>query len=244
MFRRFTFFMLTILLFGVVCWQSRSGLVFGRTPFMCGGTASFSNGPFDSVNSTFYYNVTGAPPNVCGTLHTLRNGSQLDSPSWICTNGSGNATMGPYSGSSNQTDLNIYIEWPGGCQTTGGTYHISDASPPTIWIDGYGASFIGGASDVQWGTGLDFGPAGTSGIITTYQDLSTSNFWDGSGYNSTSPMNFIGSSSDFYSFNITWSATPPPSSAHNASHSYRWCVKTNDLFYQSNIACIGFSGVP
>lgn len=190
MFRRFTFFMLTILLFGVVCWQPRGGLIFGRTPFMCGGTASFSNGQFDWVNSSFYYNVTGAPPNVCGTLHTFRNGSQLDSPGWICTNGSGNATMGPYSGSTNQTDENIYIEWPGGCQTTGGTFHISDASPPTIWIDGYGASFIGGASDVQWGTGFDFGsPIAWSSISATFQDLTTGKYCDSSGYNSKWPGN-------------------------------------------------------
>ena len=243
MFRRFTWFILTILLVGFVCWQPRSGLIFGSTPWS-GGTGSFTNGPYDWVNSTFYYNVTGAPPNVCGTLHTFRNGSQLDSPGWICTNGSGNATMGPYSGSSNQTDENIYIEWPDGSQTTGATRHISDASPPTISISTFGTSFSGSASDVQWGTGFDFGPFGWSGITTSYQDLTTGKFWDGSGYNSTNPINSGGSSSDFFGFSITWSATPPPSSAHDPSHSYRWCVSTRDFFYQSNIACVGFSGVP
>lgn len=244
MFRRFTCFILTILLVGVACWQSQSALTFGSPQPTCGGTASFTNGPFDWVNSTFYYNVTGAPPNVCGTLHTLRNGSQLDSPGWICTNGSGNATMGPYSGSTNQTDVNIYIEWPGGCQTTGATFHISDASPPTIWIDTHGASFSGGASDVQWGTGFDFGPATWSGITATFQDLTTGKYYDSSGYNANNPVTWGGDASPLTGFSITWSVTPPPQSAHNPSHSYRWCVRTSDLFYQSNIACVGFSGVP
>jgi len=235
--KRFTWLRLGILLVGLMCWQPRADA--------SGGTASFTNGPRDWVNSIFYYNVTGAPPNVCGTLHTFRNGSQLDSPGWICTNSSGNATMGPYSGSSNQTDENVYIEWPDGSTTTGATYHVSDASAPTIWISTTGTSFTGGASDVQWGTGFDFGPAAWSGITTSYQDLTTGKYYDGSGYNSTSPINSSATPSDYFGFNITWSATfPPPSSAHDASHSYRWCAFTRDFFYQSNVACAGFSGIP
>jgi hypothetical protein len=244
MFRKFAWFMLTILLVVPVCWQPPSALTFvGARPFS-GGTASFTNGPYDWVNSTFYYNVTGAPPNVCGTLHTFRNGSQLDSPNWICTDGNGNATMGPYSGSTNQTDENVYIEWPDHSQTTGGTRHISDASPPSIGIDRYDTVFSGPATDVQWGTGFDFGPAGWSGITATFQDLTTGKYADSSGYNSSNPVNWGGGPSDYFSFSITWSVTPPPQSAHNPSHSYRWCVKIYDLFYQSNIACVGFVGVP
>jgi len=245
MLRRSLWFMLLVLLFGFVSWQPRSGVVLGRTPVMCaGGTGTLSNGPYDWVNSQFYYNVTGAPASVCGTLHTFRNGSQLDSPSWICTNSSGNATMGPYSGSTNQTDENTYIEWPNGC-TTNTVRHISDASPPTISIGSCCSSFSGTATDVQWGTGFDFGPFGWSGVTMTYQDLSTGKYWDGSGYNSTSPINNGGSSSDFFGMTIHWSTSfPPPSSAHNASDSYRWCVWTNDFFYQSNIACQGFTGIP
>lgn len=238
MFRRSFWFKLTVLLIGLVCWQARS------VQAQCGGTASFSNGPYDWINSTFYYSVTGAPANVCGTLHTFRNGSQLDSPNWICTNGSGSATMGPYSGSSNQTDENIYIEWPNGCTTTGATHHISDSSAPSISVTQNPPSFGGSLTDTQWGTGFDFGPFGWSGITTTYQDLSTSLFWDGSGYNSSSQINFSGYPSDYFGFNLTWTSSPPPSSAHNSSHSYRWCARTNDFFYFSNIACVGFVGVP
>jgi hypothetical protein len=242
MLRRSIWFTLTILLVGLVLWQPPTG----RTmPFFCGGTASFSNGPYDWINSTFYYSVTGAPANVCGTLHTLRNGSQLDSPGWICTNSSGNATMGPYSGSSNQTDENIYIEWPNGCTTTGATRHVSDASAPNITIDNCCHSAFGGSlTDTQWGTGFDFGPFGWSGITTTYQDLSSGLFWNGSAYNSSSQLNFSGFPSDYFGFNLTWTSSPPPPSAHDSSHSYRWCVVTRDFFYQSNIACTGFNGVP
>ena len=245
MFRRFTCLTLTILLVGLVCWQPRSAQMFNPTPPSCGGTGSFTNGPYDWINSQFYYNVTGAPPNVCGTLYTFRNGSQLISPGWICTNGSGNATMGPYSGSSNQTDENIYIDWGGGCQTTGATRHISDASPPSISITTYnGSTFSGPATDVQWGTGFDFFIFGWSSITATFQNLSTGKFADHSGYNNNSAVLWGGSVSNYFGFSTNWSVTPPPSSAHNPSNSYRWCVWTNDFFYQSNIACVGFSGVP
>ncbi len=243
MFRKFVWLIFAVLLVALVSWQPRSGLVFGRTPVMCGGTGTLSNGPYDWVNSQFYYNVTGAPANICGTLHTFRNGSQLDSPGWICTNSSGNATMGPYSGSTNQTDENTYIEWSNGCQTNV-IHHISDASPPTIAIGSCCTSFGGTASDTQWGTGFDFGPVGWSSITTTYQNLSTGKFWNGSGYNSSSPVFSGGSPSDYFGFNISWSAIPPPSSHHNSSDSYRWCVWTYDFFYQSNIACTGFTGIP
>jgi len=235
--KRFTWLRLGILLVGLMCWQP---LAYAWS----GGTGYLSNGPYDWVNSTFYYNVTGAPPNVCGTLHTFRNGSQLDSPGWICTNSSGNATMGPYSGSTNQTDENVYIEWPDGSHTNA-IYHVSDASPPTIWINTYGTSFTGGASDVQWGTGFDFGPAAWSGITTSYQDLTTGKYWDGAGYNAINTTLSGGEPSDYFGFNISWSAPfPPPPSAHEASHAYRWCVFTGDRFYLSNIACAGFSGIP
>ncbi len=65
-----------------------------------GGYAYFSNGIFDSRFSSYTYNVYGAPPNVCGTLHIVRNGNAESTPSWICTNGSGQATKGPWTGSS------------------------------------------------------------------------------------------------------------------------------------------------
>lgn len=212
-----------------------------------GGNASFSNGPYDWVNSTYTYTVTGAPPNVCGTLHSFRNGSQLTSPNWICTDASGSVTAGPWSGSSNQTDTNIYIQWPDGSRTSGGTFHISDASPPTIGIDqpggaGVPAAFSGSATDVQWGTGFDYCFNGWSSITATFRNQTTGKYYDGTGYNNSSPVLNGGSTtpSCAVGFNVGWSVPPPPSSAHVAGNSYRWCVQTRDFFYNSNLACISF----
>jgi hypothetical protein len=214
-----------------------------------GGTGLFSNGPYDWVNSNFTYTITGAPPNVCGTLYTFRNGSQLIGPNWICTNSAGSATAGPWSGSSNQTDTNLYIQWPDGSRTSGHSFHVSDASPPTIWIDQPGGSgvptaFSGGASDAQWGTGFNHCFNGWSSIRATFRNLSTGKYGDSSGYNNSSPVTFFGSVSPFcaYGFNVGWSVNTPPPSAHVSGNSYRWCVQTWDLFYNSNLACITFSG--
>lgn len=235
MFRRFISFTFTILVVGAVSWQTANA---------CGGTASFTNGPYDWVNSQFYYNVTGAPANVCGTLKTFRNGSQISSPSWICTDGSGNATMGPYTGSTDQTDENIYILWPNNCQTTGGTRHVSDATPPNIWITTYTSStFSGSATDTQWGTGFDYFIFGWSSITATFKNLSTGKFADHTGYNNNSAVIWSGSVSNYFGFSTNWTVTPPPAGHHNASHQYRWCVKTNDMFY-SDEDCVEFTGVP
>ena len=82
------------------------------------------------------------------------------------------------------------------------------------------------------------------GVTTTFQDLTTGKYYDASGgYNSNSTINWGGSASPLFGFSIS-SSTPPPASAHNAGHSYRWCVFTRDFFYQSNIACAGFTGIP
>lgn len=211
-----------------------------------GGTAYFSNGPYDWVNSTFTYHITGAPPNVCGTLNSIRNGSQLVGPNWICTNASGNASAGPWSGSSNQTDTDIYIQWPDGSRTSGGTFHVSDASAPTIWIDQPGGSgvppaFSGGASDVQWGTGLNYCFNGWSSITATFKNQTTGKYYDGTGYNNSSPVQYGGSVTPFCAvgFNVGWEVTQHPS-AHVPGNTYRWCVQTQDFFYQSNLACIAF----
>lgn len=219
-----------------------------RAVAYAGGTASFSNGPYDWVNSTFTYNITGAPPNVCGTLYSFRNGSQLVGSNWICTNSSGNASAGPWSGSSNQTDTDIYIQWPDGSRTTGGDFHISDASPPTITIEqpgglGVPTAFSGDASDVQWGTGFDFCFNGYSWISVTFKNQTTGKYYDHTGgYNSTTLVGHSGSPANFcdYGFNVEWWATPPPPGAHVSGNMYRWCVQTNDRFYNSNLACIAF----
>lgn len=127
-----------------------------------GGSAHFTNGPYDWPYNSFFYVVDGGPPNMSGTLYSYRNGSQLISPSWIQTDSNGDATKGPWTGSSNQTDENLYILWADGSRTTGGDYHVSDATPPAIASNQSGGSgvpiptsFDGTASDAQWGTGFD-----------------------------------------------------------------------------------------
>jgi hypothetical protein len=214
-----------------------------------GGTASFTNGIFDSRYSSYYYSVTGAPANVCGTLHIIRNGVEQVTPNWICTNGSGNATNGPWTGSTNQTGQSIYIEWPDSSRTAGGDYKVDDASDPSIWSNqtpGFGVpiptAYYGGASDTQWGSGFDFTFFGWSSLYASFYNVSTSKYYDGSGYNSNYPSYYMGSvSPSAGGFSITWSVTPPPSNAHNSSDTYKWCVHSNDYFYTC-FECLYFYG--
>jgi hypothetical protein len=217
-----------------------------------GGYAYFSNGVFDSRYSSYTYNVYGAPANVCGTLHIVRNGNSQTTPGWICTNGSGQATMGPWYGSTNQTGQSIYIEWPNGTTTVGGDYKIDDASDPEILsVQTPGVSvpiptsFNGSGSDTQWGSGFNFGFGGWSSILASFKEIKangSSKYYDGSGYSSTSPVYFLGSSSPpAGGYSISWSVTPPPSSAHNSADTYEWCVYSNDYFY-SCFNCLYFYG--
>jgi len=217
-----------------------------------GGYAYFSNGVYDSRYTSYTYNVYGAPPNVCGTLHIVRNGVSEITGGWICTNGSGQATKGPWTGSKNQTGQSIYIEWPNGTTTVGGDYKIDDASDPSIWsIQTPGISvpiptqFNGSGSDVQWGSGFKFGSSGWSSILATFRQIKsdgTSRYYNGSGYSSTSRVYFGGTSSPpAGGFNISWAVTPPPSSVHNSTDTYEWCVYSNDYFY-SCFNCLYFYG--
>ena len=66
--------------------------------------------------------MAGAPANTCGDLWTNRNGAGFsnESSGWICTDGAGTATKGPwYSNSSDETAY-VYINW-GTCTSPGGS---------------------------------------------------------------------------------------------------------------------------
>lgn len=214
-----------------------------------GGYAYFSNGVFDSRYSSYTYNVYGAPLNVCGTLHIVRNGNPETTGGWICTDGSGQAQKGPWTPSTNQTGQSIYIEWPGGCTTVGGDYKIDDISDPSIWSNqtpGIGVplptSFNGGGSDVQWGTGFNFGFNGWSSILGSFRNVTTSKYYNGQGYISDNPVYTLGSASPpAGGFNISWSVNPPLSSAHNSTDTYEWCVYSSDYFYPC-FECLYFYG--
>ncbi len=219
-----------------------------------GGYAYFSNGVFDSRFTSYTYNVYGAPPNVCGALNIDRylpwnNGQHETTNNWICTNGSGQATKGPWTPSTDQTGQSIYIQWPNGTTTVGGDYKIDDVSNPTIWSNqnpGIGVpipnQFNGAASDPKWGSGFKFGPGGWSAITATFQNATTGKYYDGSGYNSNIDVFFFPTvSPPAGGFNISWSVIPPPLSAHNSYDTYKWCVSTNDIFY-GTFQCLHFYG--
>lgn len=209
-----------------------------------GGYAYFTNGVYDSRYSSYTYNVSGAPPNVCGELHIIRNGNWQATPNWICTNASGQATKGPWYGSTDQTGQYIFIQWPDGTTTVGGDYKVDDGSDPNIWpnqTSGFGVSiptsFNGGASDTQWGTGFSWWTL----IYGTFQNVTTSKYYNGQGYVSDSVEYISGTFSPPTGFSISWSVPPPPPSAHNSTDTYEWCVHTNDLFYGLS-TCVDFYG--
>lgn len=214
-----------------------------------GGYAYFTNGVFDSRFTSYKYKVTGAPPNVCGTLHIVRNGNAETTPGWMCTDASGNGERGPWPGSTNQTGQSIYIEWPNGSTTVGDDYKVDDGSDPTIWANqtpGVGVpiptQFNGGASDVQWGSGFNFGFDGWSSITGTFQNLTTSKYYNGQGYISDGPVFVFGSSAPAAGgYSISWAVTPPPLSVHNSTDTYEWCVSSNDYFYGCFV-CLYFYG--
>lgn len=219
-----------------------------------GGYAYFSNGIFDSRFTSYTYNVYSGPPNVCGTLHIVRylpwnNGQSETAPNWICTNASGQATKGPWTPSTDQTGQSIYIQWPNGSTTVGGDYKVDDVSDPTIWSNqnpGVGVpiptQFNGAASDPKWGSGFNFGFNGWSSITATFQNVTTSRYYNGQGYIATFPVHVFGTSSPFAGgFNISWSVTPPPQSSQNSYDTYEWCVYINDYFY-SAFQCLYFYG--
>jgi len=227
------------------------GLTFGVTPQSgCGGNAYFSNGVYNKRYDSYTYNVYSAPANVCGTLYIVRNGVLEVTPNWICTDAYGGATKGPWTvaNGQNQTGENIYIQWPNGCTTTGGDYKVDDGSEPTIDINqsgGFGvpipSQFDGTASDTAYGSGFNFNPGGWSTITATFQNLSTGLYYNGHNYIHYGPGSIPGTASPLQGFNIAWSVTPPPQSAHNSSDDYRWCVSTKDYFYPIS-KCIDFYG--
>lgn len=219
-----------------------------------GGYAYFSNGVYDCGYTSYTYNVYNGPPNVCGTLHIVRNGVEEITPGWICTNAYGQATKGPWTPSRDQTGQGIYIAWSCGGTTVGGDFKVDDVSRPIIGINQHGGyslpiptEFSGWATDAQWGSGFNFGWGGWSSINATFQNTSTypAKYYDGSGYNSTSEVTFSGTSSPpGGGFSINWAVTPPPPAAHNSYDTYKWCVKSNDYCYQCDPDpdCVTFIG--
>jgi hypothetical protein len=215
-----------------------------------GGYAYFSNGPFDCCNFTYYYSVYGAPANTYGTLHVTRNGGSDEvTPGWMLSDGSGNATKGPWNANINETATNIYIEWTDSTRTAGGDFHVNDYSMPELTLysgiqTGSGApipgSFFGNATDATWGTGFVEGYAGYTVVraafydSTTHQYYSVSNGTYSAGGTVSNDTWVYGGISPNAGSNVAWvipASGLPPSSAHNSTDNYEWTVQINDRFY-------------
>jgi len=255
MYRGITFFSLTVLLLGIMSWQPQSSFTStgtqpnessametkeagnahrnskdpGAQPYTCQGTGTFTHGVLDCTGSTYYYNVTGGPPNSCGELHIVRNGNAEVTPCWLTTDGYGNATKGPWTVSTDQTGQSIYIKWPDGSQTCGGdTQKIDDLTRPAISIDQSGGSgvpnaFSGSASDTMYGSGFGW----WTNMPVVFVDITTGLSWDGSCYCSNTPVTFYATFSPSGGYSVNWSITPTPDD-HTSGHKYRWVVQIND----------------
>jgi hypothetical protein len=205
------------------------------------GVAFFSNGVLDCAGSTYTYHVVDGPPNTCGTLYIKRNGVLEVTPGWLCTDNNGDSTKGPWTVSKNQTGEDIYILWPDGSRTSGGSDKIDDLSAPTIYpygTSGIPTSFSGTATDVTGGSG--FGAA--TNVLGYFQNVTTGKYWNGVSYSSSSKVFFGGSFSVTGQWTASWSfSNHPPASAHQPGNVYNWCASIDDRCNQrSAYACIGF----
>src|SRR5258708_680889 len=184
----FSFFLLAGLAFAQDC----------STVYPSVGTGFVSSHINFSQTPDLYFSVTGAPPNICGALATIRNGSCLYVPGWVCTDGNGQVTRGPWTWSGtpgDQTDRNIHFNWANGTTTNFTSDHIWDKTCPLPTVTspsgGPPTSFYGTGSDQNWGAGFrvrgDYGP-GTR-VKLQFQDNSTGLYWNPSihDYNLSSP---------------------------------------------------------
>ena len=200
-----------------------------------GGTASFNHTINWQFTGDLDYTVTGGPASACGELDSYRNGSWLYSPSWICTNGSGYAYMGPWSWSStyaDQTDDPVFIRWPDST-TTNSLTHIWDKTCPSVQITStYGSppsTYYGTATDQQWGACFD---SGWTYVYSYFIDETASPnlYWsDYSGsYSQTSPWTVYGSVSGMPSCGVGWSTPSPAGTTHVPGHHYFWQTCISD----------------
>ncbi len=193
------------------------------------GTAYFSNAINWSQTPNLYFTVRGGQPNACGDLVTTRNGQGLYSPGWICTDSSGNATMGPWTWANtpaDQTDTNVQIVWPNNTITQATSDHVWDKTCPTVSISTASpGSFTGIATDNQWGAGLD---DGWTAVNASYKDLNTGLYWDGTGYYSSVVITTGGFLFGMPFYSASWSVSAPPASVHVSTHTYQYTINMTD----------------
>jgi hypothetical protein len=185
--------------------------------------------------SDLYYSVAGCPANTCGDLWTYRNGGGWqETQGWLCTDGSGNATKGPwtYAGQSGDETAYAYIEFPS--TTTNVSSHIWDKTAPSVYItSSWGAppsSFYGSANDAAWGAGFDSSWASCLMAFEHYDSgTSTYKYWtptSGGTYSTTTNIYVPCTISGMPSLNVTWSggSSIPGTSAHQSGECYTWYV--------------------
>lgn len=212
-----------------------SALVLHAAPGQAaGGTGTFNYSINWSQTPDLTYTISGAPANTCGDLLASRNGGAYQrTTGWVCTDGSGGATKGPWSWNNQNGDETafVYIEWPDH-STTNTAKHIWDKScPTTVITSGSGSpptSFSGTATDPAWGAGFD---ASWSVCFNIFKDTTTGKYWTpAAGAYSLPNESFVScTASGMPSTAVTWSQSQiPPPSAHTSGDSYEWTAYVTD----------------
>jgi hypothetical protein len=194
------------------------------------GTASVS--PTNVIYSGSYsFVVQGGPPNTCGELNIQRNGNWEFTSGWLCTDGSGNATKGPWNWTDKANDETgdpLFIRWPDNT-TTNSTFVIVDKQPANTYLDSsWGApptSYYGHATDAQWGAGFDFG--GT--CVSDFRNLTTGLWWDSAtgNYSSSGYKYVVPSRTRVNRWYVSWSTNTFPRT-HTSGNIYEWYTCCHD----------------
>ncbi len=167
---------------------------------------------------------------------------------WVCTDGSGNASKGPWTwaGQSGDEDGYFYISWPGG-STTNIAHHIWDKTAPSISIDAftvtwptYPSSFTGTANDGSYGSGFSANFGSDAGVGYATNSLCKVQFWNvttglywcpGNNSYTSGACDVSCTISGMPSRSVTWSADQvPPGYTHNPLQTYRWRVILYDNY--------------
>jgi len=212
-----------------------SALVLHATPGLAaGGTGTFNYAINWSQTPDLTYTIYGAPANTCGDLLAARNGGAYQrTTGWVCTDGSGAATKGPWSWNSQNGDETafVYIEWPDH-STTNVAKHIWDKTCATTAITGGAGtppvSLYGTATDQAWGAGFN---ASWTNCFVYFQDTTSGKYWSptAGAYSLTDPPPLGCNLYDMPAMAITWSAASvPPTSAHTSGDCYSWRAFVTD----------------
>ncbi|HKI06185.1 MAG TPA: hypothetical protein VKK31_29680 [Thermoanaerobaculia bacterium] len=193
------------------------------------GTGQFSlhiNHAYLNGGTPLYYYVTGGPASTCGELNSYRNNSWIFGPGWLCTNGSGSATKGPwYSAPTDQKDDPSFIRWPDNSTTTS-DWHIWDKTCPTVSSSSPPLAWNGTATDGAFGTCF----TSSSPVEAYYQDRTTGFYWTptSGGFNQTRANAKVTCMiSNVPSCNATWTCPTAPLPS-GLFHQYMFTACTRD----------------